>query len=348
VSSAYEHSTGEAVDGVLVADPFAVKEMLRVTGPAEVPALDVTIRAGTVVDFMTNEAYTLFPFRGRERKVVLGAVVGEAFERFLSQPGRSTAKLRAIVNAVAAGHLRLFTSDPAMQTALAFAGIDSALRGAEGADLLAVHVNSRSGSKVDFYATRTVEHEVQLGGVGEAFATTTITLANDAPTSGVPGFVIDPNVRGYEPGDNVSLVSSSCPASCELVAAERNGVEIPMAKGEELGATWYQDFFTTPGGDATTLTIVTRRDDVWRGDSSGGTYRLVVLPQTTVRPTEFTVAVTVPDGTEVVWTSAPMRVDGDRAVWRGVPEGRTELVVRFRAPLPVRWWRNVVRALPLP
>jgi hypothetical protein len=346
VLSAYAYSTGEELDGVLVADPFAVKEMLRVTGPAEVPALDVTVRAGTVVDFMTNEAYTLFPFRGRERKAVLGAVVGEAFDRFLGQPGRSTAKLRAIVNAMAAGHLRLYTTDRRMQSALGKAGVDSALRGADGADLLAVQVNSRSGSKVDFYAMRTVDHEVQLGGAGEAFATTTVTLDNEAPTSGVPGYVIDPNVRGYEPGDNVSLVSSSCPASCDLVVAERNGDEIPMAKGAELGTTWYQDFFTTPGGETSTLTIVTRRGDVWRGNSSGGTYRLVVLPQTTVRPTEFTIGVTVPDGTEVTWTSTLMRVDGDRAVWRGVPQGRMELVVRFRAPLPLRWWRNFVRALP--
>jgi hypothetical protein len=346
VLSAYAYTTGEELDGVLVADPFAVKEMLRVTGPAEVPALDVTIRPASVVDFMTNEAYTLFPFRSRERKAVLGAVVGEAFDRFLSQPGRSTAKLRAIVDSVADGHLRLYTTDEQMQAALAGAGVDSALRLGDGADLLAVQVNSRSGSKVDFYATRTVDHEVQLGGAGEAFETTTIAFSNDAPTSGVPGFVILPNVPGHERGDNVSLISSSCPASCELVSAERNGAQIPMAKGEELGSTWYQDFFTTPGGDASSLTIVTRRDDVWQGNSSGGTYRLVVLPQTTAHPTEFTIGVTVPAGTEVIWTSDPMRVDGDRAVWQGVPEGRMELVVRFRAPLPLRWWRNLVRALP--
>ena len=36
-----------------------------------------------------------------------------------------------------------------------------------------------------------------------------------------------------------------------------------------------------------------------------------------------------------------MSIDGGTAVWSGVPEGRTELVVRFRAPLPLRWWRNV-------
>jgi hypothetical protein len=41
-----------------------------------------------------------------------------------------------------------------------------------------------------------------------------------------------------------------------------------------------------------------------------------------------------------------MRIEGDRAVWEGVPEGRMELVIRFRAPLPLRWWRNLVRAFP--
>ena len=71
-----------------------------------------------------------------------------------------------------------------------------------------------------------------------------------------------------------------------------------------------------------------------------------MLPQTTVRPTEFTIGVTVPPGTEVTWTSTRMRIEGDRAVWEGVPEGRMELVIRFRAPLPLRWWRNLVRAFP--
>jgi hypothetical protein len=44
-----------------------------------------------------------------------------------------------------------------------------------------------------------------------------------------------------------------------------------------------------------------------------------------------------------VSTSEPMQVRDGRAIWRGEPEGRVEIVVRFRAPLPVRWWRNVIR-----
>ncbi len=344
--SSYAYTTGETMDGVIVADPFAVREMLRVTGRATIPSLGVSIGPGSVVDFMTNEAYTLFPFRGRERKTVLGAVVGQAFDRFLEQPGRSTAKLKAIAKAVGDGHLRLYSTDPTLQRALRMGGLDGALRVPPGSDLLAVHVNSRSGSKVDFYATRTVDYEVRLGGDGEAFATTDITLRNDAPTSGVPGYVIEPNVPGHETGDNVSLISTSCPGPCELVEATRNGRDVRVLAGEELGSGWYQDFPTTPGGETTTVTIVTHRTDVWRGNSSGGTYRLVVLPQTTVKPTETTIEVVAPEGTRITWTSEPMSIEGGRAVWTGEAEGRTVIVVRFRAPAPLRWWRNFVRALP--
>ena len=331
---------------MLVADPFAVQEMLRVTGRASIPSLDVSIGPGSVVDFMTNEAYTLFPFRGRERKTVLGTVVGHAFDRFLAQPGRSTEKLKAIAKAAGDGHLRLYSTDPSLEHALELAGLDGGLRIPSGADLLAVHVNSRSGSKIDFYATRTIDYEVRLGGDGEAFATTNITIRNDAPTDGVPGYVIEPNVPGYDTGDNVSLVSASCPGPCELVEAHRNDRPIGLTPGEELDRPWFQDFFTTPGGDETTLSIVTHRDDVWQGNSSGGTYRLIVLPQTTVKPTETTIEIEAPAGTNVTWTSERMTIDGSRAVWTGVPQGRTEIVVRFRAPAPIRWWRNAVRALP--
>ncbi|MGZ8631433.1 MAG: DUF4012 domain-containing protein [Actinomycetota bacterium] len=344
--SSYAYTTGETMDGVVVADPFAVREMLKVTGRATIPSLGVSIGPGSVVDFMTNEAYTLFPFRGRERKTVLGAVVGQAFDRFLEQPGRSTAKLKAIAKAVGEGHLRLYSTDPALQRALQLGGLDGGLHIPPGSDLLAVHVNSRSGSKVDYYATRTIRYSVRLGGDGEAFATTDITLRNDAPTSGVPGYVIQPHVPGHTTGDNVSLISASCPGPCELIQATRNERNVGLRAGEELGHAWYQDFYATHGGDTTTLSIVTRRADVWQGNSSGGTYRVVVLPQTTVQPTETTIEVVAPGGTRVTWTSEPMSIDGDRAVWAGVPEGRTVLVVRFRAPAPVRWWRNLVRALP--
>lgn len=341
----YEFGTGELLDGVIVADPFAVEEMLKVTGPAEIPSLGITLDAGSVVDFMANEAYILFPEAAKDRKGVLGRVVGFAFARFLAARGEGPAKVEAIADAVTSGHLKMYSTDPSFERGLTSAGLGGALWAPEGNDLLAVHVNSRSASKIDYYATRSIRYEVELGGDGEAFATTEIEIRNDSPTSGVPAYVIGPGpgIEGHVPGDNVSIVTASCPGPCELIEAQRNGQVQAMRVGEELGRPRYQDFFTTPGGETSTLRIVTHRGPVWTGNSSGGAYRLTVLPQTTIVPTEIEVIVRPPAGTKVVWTSEAVQMRDGAAFWQASPTGRVELVVRFRAPAPLRWWRNVTR-----
>ena len=75
----------------------------------------------------------------------------------------------------------------------------------------------------------------------------------------MPGYLIGPgnNFEGVEPGDNVSIITASCPGPCELVEAQRNGRDQAMRVGEELGRHHYQDIITTPGGERSTLRIVT-------------------------------------------------------------------------------------------
>jgi hypothetical protein len=343
--ASYEIVEGTRLDGVISADPFALAGLLEVTGPTEIPGLGVTIDADNVVDFMTNEAYIRFPGASLERKGLLGAVAGGAFESFLGMDGHGVARLRAVAEAVAGGHLKIYTTDPAMERGLATARADGAFAAPPG-DMVAVVVNSRSGSKVDYYARRTVDYDVVLGGANEAIGTTTVAIENEAPDHGLPGYVIDPLAKGGDPGDNIALVTVSCPDPCELVDAERNGEARGMRVGSELGFPWYQDFFTIPAGETGTLRLVTKRGGVWQGTSSGGSYRLTVLTQTTVKPTEVSVTIHSPGGTRITWASEDMAVDGDTAVWRGTPGPRLELVVRFSAPLPLRWWRNVGRALP--
>ena len=115
----------------------------------------------------------------------------------------------------------------------------------------------------------------------------------------------------------------------------------------ELGITWYQDFFTIPAGSTGSLRLQTKLDDVWEGNSSAGTYRLTFLNQTTVKPTTASITIHAPEGQEIVWTSEDMDVRGDTATWKGTPGPRTEFQVRFAAPLPLRWWRDVTRTVGL-
>ena len=286
VLNAYEAHTGERLDGVMSADPFALQELLAVTGPTTVPGLDRQIDADTVVPFTTNEAYIRFR-ESRERKEVLGDVAKGVFERFLGMEEHNIGRLRAVSSAVAGGHLKVYTdTDSSLQDALVLAGADGGLRASEPGDVSAVIVNSGSGSKVDYYANREVDYDVQLGGSGEAIATTEVRIRNDSPTSGVPGYVIKPLADG-DPGDNIALVTLSCAPGCDLLTAERNGTPIDgLRYGSELGIPWYQDFFTIPAGTTGSLRMQTKLEDVWEGNSSAGTYRLTFLNQTTVQPTQ--------------------------------------------------------------
>lgn len=339
---AFEAATGERFDGMIVADPFALELMLRVTGPAPIPGTDQRLAADDVVAFTTNEAYSIFD-RSIERKEVLGTVAIDVFQRFLALDGKGIARVRALALGAGGGHLKVYSADPGFQQALELARADGSHAAPPEGDLLGVHLNDATGSKVDFYATRAVEHAVTLGGRGEAIATTTLRLGNEAPTSGQPRYVIGPFVDDLEKGDNRALTKLTCREPCTLVGAAVDGEPIGLVAGAENGVAWFRDFTTIPAGASREFRITTRTREVWEGNGSGGAYRLSIGGQTTIRPTELTVRIEPPAGTEVVWASEDMTIADGVATWQGEAPIRLELEVRFRAPLPLRWWRNLLR-----
>jgi hypothetical protein len=341
--NAYEEQTGERLDGVMSADPFTLQELLEVTGPTRVPGVGRKLDAETVVPFTANEAYIVFD-KSDQRKEVLGDVAKGVFQRFLDMDEHDVARLRAVATSVARGHLKVYAaSDQPLQDGLTLAGADGALPQDTGGDVAGVIVNSGSGSKVDYYASREVDYDVQLGGGGEAIATTEVRIHNDAPTSGVPQYVIGPLEPGGDPGDSVSLVHTLCATPCELLTAERNGTRISVPTDTELGIRWYQDFITIPAGTTGSLRVLTKVDRVWDGNSSAGRYLLTFVDQTAATPTHVRITIHAPAGQHITWTGQDMRVDGDTAVWEGDPGPRTEFEVRFSASLPFRLWRAALR-----
>ena len=342
ILAAYRYDTGTTLDGVITADPFALQALLQISGPIQVPGLHVRVDATNVVDFVSNQAYD--QFRGPvERKAILGDVAREAFSRFLASSDHGVQRLRTLAHAATGGHIEIYSTDPVFQRGLVGAGVTGGIDPVAGADYEAITINSASGTKVDFYASRTVAYDVQLGsGGGEAISSTTITLTNSAPTSGPPPYVIGPVPGGGAAGDQISVIRDSCPSSCQLTGVTRNGAPIKVGTGTELGTTWYEDRLTIPSGGRATVAFSTHRTGVWTGDDTGGSYQLRLNTQTTIRPTKVTVTIHAPSGTRITSTSEPMQVDGGTATWTGTPGPRLDLSVSFQAPAPLRWWRYLI------
>jgi hypothetical protein len=327
-------------DGVISADPMALRELLEVTGPVPVPGTSVRVSSDDVVEFTTNEAYSAFS-GSAERKEVLGAVAGDVLARFLSTQGRAVPRLRALAGAVAGGNLQVYSTDDAFERALVRAGAAGSFVRPEGDDMVGVTVNNGSGNKVDFYADRTVDATIRLGGDHEAFGTMAVSIENGAPTAGQPRYVLGPFVDGLDAGDASPLIWSWCPEPCELLAATRDGSGVAVESQVEQGMRSFRDYRPITAGATGSYTVDWHTTGVWHGEPWDGRYELHLPGQPTIRPTTTTVTIVAPPGSAITWASDGMVVEGDRATWTGTPGAATTLQVRFRAGPLTRWWRTL-------
>jgi hypothetical protein len=327
ILNAYEVAEGEALDGVMFADPFALRALLQVAGPTLIPQLGIRVTAGNVVPLTTNEAFSLFP-EPEVRKRVLGAVASDVFDGFIRGPQPSLEDLHTLGNAWGEGHVLAYSTDPTMEQGLRGTGGGGAFRAPEG-DFLAVVENSSGANKVDFYQDRAVAYEVHLGADGSAEAHTDVRFINHAPTTGQPAYVIGPRPGISRAGESGQLVNVYCGPGCTLEQAHRDGSRVAQWSGSELGYPFYQDYFRTPSGETSDLSLDLSLPGAWERVGREGIYRLNVLSQVTVRPTTLRIEVVVPSGTHVTSTSPSLHVEGDSAVWEGIPTRRMEFEVTF-------------------
>ncbi|MBI3649244.1 MAG: DUF4012 domain-containing protein [Actinobacteria bacterium] len=340
IEGLYRLRTGQALDGVIVADPAALQALLDVTGAVRVPGLGARVDARNVIAFTEERAYGLF-HSPRQRKQVLGSVAAGVFSRFVAMEGKGLPRIRAVADAASGGHLLIYADDPIAESALQRAGVSGALSAPPG-DALSVVVNSASGSKVDYWAERSVSYRVELGPGGSAASSVDVTIHNGAPTTGAPRYVLGPVPGlGLKAGDSRSLVTVYCAPGSRPYGPRRDGEPIEVRVGSELGLPWVQDFPTIPAGESTAFHLGEALGSGWEGDERGGTYRLTFLGQTTTRPTTFHLEVVAPPGMAITSTSVPMRVSGSTATWEGHAAYRMSFEVSFAPPLPVRLWRTL-------
>ena len=360
ILASYQASTGTRLDGVVIADPFALAALLEATGPVEVPGYGVTVDADTVVPFTTNEAYSVFDDPNR-RKRILGDVARAAFGRFVEQPSTDTGDLRTLIDAASDRHILVYSADGALQEGLAATPVGGALRPPHADDdLLSVVVNSSAGSKVDFYQQREVVYAVGLHDDGSARAELALTLENHAPTTGEPPYVIGPFpqqgtyfgpiLRSIDAGDSVALSTVYCGTDCLPVEdeTELDGTPTDVQTGVDLGVRYLRHYYAIPSGEERELGLVWDYPTAWEGNSSGGVFRMTFANQVTVRPSTLEIRIEPPEGMEITSVTAPLTVRAGAAVYNGEAATRLDLEVEFGPSLPARLWRNTLRFLKTP
>ncbi len=345
IQESYAKVTGERLRGVMAADPSALRVLLLHTGPVEVPRLGMTVSAENVIPFTTNGAYARFRDPA-VRKRVLGAVASRVFTRFLAGAEGSPAAVRAIIELVGSGHLRIFATDPELQRALELLGIDGGLRH-EG-DALTLVQNNAGGNKVDFYLDRELDVRVRLVEGGSADATVSVNLENGAPREGPPAYVVGPYPKVSAAGENVTILNLFCSNSCRLARASQDGEPVEMITGTELGERFFQRYLRIPSRGRSALDLGLSTRAAWDGDDDRGTYRLSIRGQHTIRPTPLRIEVQAPEGMRVVGWSRGVRVRGETATWAGILGSRVGIELTFERPWIARIGRAVSRFLNRP
>ena len=339
IESLYERVTGIHLDGTIFIDPQAVADLLTATGPVEVPIIGRVLTADDVVPYLTNEAYFVFG-SDLSRKRVLGVAVHAVWQRFLTLTD-PRASLPALAAAASQGHIVLHATDPGVQTAFERSGLAGKLGVPQG-DFLGVFASNAAGNKVDYYVARDVRYEITLGAGGTGSAQALVRLTNHAPAGRPPGYVLGPYPgTGLGVGDNLSFVSTYCARDCQVMGATEDGRPSGVESHTELGYPLVATYVRVAPQRSRTLGLSFQLSRAWQGNDLGGTYRLRIQGQPTIRPTTVTVVIRAPQGMSVVDTSVPMEVRGNEAVWRGTVSDEQDFLIRFSRPFLPRVWTQV-------
>jgi hypothetical protein len=324
----WEELEDEQLDGVIAADPYALAALLGGGATVAVPGGD-EIDADRLPSYVLNEAYAELT-DPEERRLLLGRVAAGAVEGFLEGDDRDDPldALRALGAAAVDGHLLLHTSERRAQEAFMELGVAGALPPAQ-AGALTVVTNQGAGNKIDYYADRSVFYELDLLEDGTAAGRATVEIHNDAPASGLPGYVIGPNAPGLEAGDSLFELSVYCGGLCELEAFRRDEPGSPLVEETELRHQVFSTWARLSSGERQRFQYDWDVGPVWDPDAEEVVYRLPLAHQTTVRPTYRVVELGLPPDARLGDVTRGAQWRDGRLRWEGEVVGPEVLEVRF-------------------
>ncbi len=243
-----------AVDGVMVVDPFVLKAIMEASGPVQ--SLDGEVLPEEVLQFALHDQYLGYlDDQGGDgsyheaRRDQLEEIAVEALSDFEDVTSIEAEFVESLADAARGRHLFAWSRDPAIQAAWEAAGIDGQIR----PDSLLLSFVNRSGVKLDWYLRSTAQLTVEPTADGFD-AELRIRLANEAPATGEPAYVVGPYPdSGLQQGEYLGLVALNLPEAAmdgrfegieDLAVAGADGhnrtiaawVQVPRGSSTELVA----------------------------------------------------------------------------------------------------------------
>jgi hypothetical protein len=165
-------------------------------------------------------------------------------------------------------------------------GVTGAFPGPQGGDLFAVVGQNAGNSKIDTFLRREVDYRADWDpGSGSVRATATVTLHNDAPSSGLPRDVIgNRESSGQPPGVNWLWLNVYSPH--ELDELWVDGTPTPLSAEAEFGLHVYNLHVPVPAGGRTVVQLA-----LHGRVAASETYRATWFQQPLVHPDRVQVTV---------------------------------------------------------
>ena len=287
----YEQATGRAVDGAFVIDPVGLGALVDVAGSIEIDALDRSFSGDELRDYLLLDQYEI---EEAEREAVLEEITEAAITQLFSgQLPPPQELVSSLSSAVLDGHITGWAKRPDEQRLLELAGMDGSLPVPTdpGMDALAVVSSNASGNKIENFLERTIDYQPVVDQqTGDVTATLTLTLTNNAPTSGYDTYVIG-NIVDAPIGTNRMLLDVY--TRLDVVDVRLDGDPRIALTMPELGYQVYRHLFDIAPGDTVVFEFQLS------GNVGPGSYSLAYRPQPLPNPDTLTFDAQTAGGDEI-------------------------------------------------
>ena len=249
----YEASTGTRIDAVIGIDSRAMAGLVDLVDGISVDGR--RFNGSGIEQFILTDQYVDYEDDEEGRLAILDALTFSVFDQFAGSRIPSPFRLADVAGPlVTAEHIQVVSFDETEAQGLSELRADGAFPARGTHDLLAVLTRNLGENKIDTYLQRDITYQLLYDPAsGEAQASVTVALTNDAPASGLPDAIIGNNDQGFPFGTNAMQLQLYSPLGFRNAAIDGEPVGVEL--GQEFGWPQVAVSLQIPPGEVRTDSI---------------------------------------------------------------------------------------------